>query len=194
MEPEIEGIGHWVIRSRNGYRYMSIECPICKIWIEGPVIIEDGSIHLMETWPAETHEIVEMTSKWQKRLTKEAEIPFDKLHIHVQMVNLFLDPDYFVSRGDGFIEYYLAGEGVEEPMKVIQGEYDAVLIRLAPAERTPEELEAIILHELLHAAFPSACRKGNTSPTDFFTNSEHEKWVETKTQQLLKQYGHLARQ
>jgi len=188
-----EEVGYWVILSKNGYRYMSFQCPICKIWVDGPVFVEEGSVHFMETSSSEAHEIVEITFAWQKRLAEEAEIAIDDIHIHVQMVNLDLDPDWPVLKRYGMTQFFLSGELVEEPVKVFLGEYDAVLIHLVPDnERKPGQLEEVILHELVHVAFPRASRKGKTSRKKSSGSVECEKWVDAKVKQLLTQHGYLV--
>lgn len=195
-ESRDERVEHWAMLSRNGYRYMSFRCPICKIWVDGPVFVEEGRVHFVETWPTVAHEIVEITSGWQKRLAEEADIAIDELHIHVQMGNLDLDPDWFVLRRYGFTQYYLSGELIDDPMKIFLGEYDAIVIHLAPDndDRTLEQLEQLILHELVHVAFPKSSRKGTTSSRKSFDGVECEKWVKAKAAQLLRQYGYLVHQ
>lgn len=187
-ESQDGSVEHWIMSSMNGYRFMRFRCPICKIWIDGPVFVEEGGVHFIETWPGESHEIVEIVSGWQKRLAGKADIAIDKLHIHVQMVNLDLDPDWTVLGKTGFVQYYLSGEPIDDPKQVYLGEYDAVLIHLFPdGDRTLEQLEELILHELVHAAFP----KSSTEGCARFSSVKSEKWTKTKTTQLLKQYGYL---
>jgi hypothetical protein len=199
LEKSNAEIGHYVMQSRYGYRYMMIQCPLCKIWIDGPVFIEENGVHLIETWPAEedAHDIVEIASGWQRRLVQEAEIPLDALHIHVQLVNLYLHPDWLVLNNFGSTQYYLSGELVEEPWQVFQGKYDAVFIHLVSnGERTPKQLEELILHELVHIAFPKALRtlERDASRNKSFESAESEKWVNAKTKQLLRQHGYLLHQ
>ena len=197
MNESIYGrVEHWIMSSRNGYRYMSFRCPICKIWVDGPVFIEDGGVHFIETWPTDVaHEMVEIASGWQKRLAEQADFAFDRIPIHVQMVNLDLDPDWPIMERYGFIQFYLGGEPVEDPVKVYLGEFDAVVIHVFPDEdRTPEQLEELILHELLHAAFPKSSVEGTRSRKKTFGSAECEKWINDKTTQLLRQHGYLLHQ
>jgi hypothetical protein len=92
---------------------------------------------------------------------------------------------------NGWTTFYLSGAPLEKPAKIFRGEYDAVLIRLAPEDRTPEELEELILHELVHVAFPKASTGGKTKS---WGRVECEKWVNAKVKQLLKQHGYVVHQ
>jgi len=83
--------GHWLVRS--GYQDMLFRCPRCKIPIEGPVIIEKGGVHFVGTWSMfMSHELVDIASSWQRRLIELAEIPINKLCIHIEYVDLNIDP------------------------------------------------------------------------------------------------------
>jgi len=194
----IEQMGHWFLQSQNGYQYMKIQCPVCKIWVDGPVFIEESRVHFLETWPADTRarEIVEITAGWQKRLNGKAEIPFEKLCIHIQMVSLYLYPDYLLSGVEGLTQYFRSGKQITEPREFVEGRYDAILIHLTPVpDRRLEELEELICHEMVHAAFPNA--GGNrtvpltASLKEVFTDPAAEKWVKTKTKELLNEYGYI---
>lgn len=189
-----EEIGHWVLLSRNGYKYIRIQCPICKIWTDGPVLIEEDGVHLFETWPVdETHEILEIIKAWRRRLTKLVEIPIEKLHIHVQIVDLHLDPS---CSKHGFIQHFRNGKDIKDPRDLMECRFDAVLIHFFPGFENIEKYEEIILHELVHVAFPNAGRSRSvplpSSLEEIFSDQASERWIENKTDELLKKYGYAS--
>lgn len=143
----------------------------------------------METWPTDSHRIVEIISRWRTKLIGQAEVPIDRICIHVQMVDLHVYPDFTWS---GFVQYFKAGEPLNSMREVARGKFDSVLIQLIPNdERTLIELEELIVHELVHVAFPSA---GGTKMAKSATDQPAENWVKTKTKQLLKEYGYVSKQ
>lgn len=198
MTSEIDGIGHRVLESRFGYLYMRIKCPKCGIWFDGPVLLEEGGVHFFPTYrPKYSHEIVRIAAEWQKRLKCEAEIPIEYLHIHVQMVDLNFYPDWIRC---GQIEYYRRGKPLTELRDLVEGNFDVVLISLFPKEADEEqhllkEFEEIILHELVHAAFPRAGGSRKVPVTasieEFFRDEASERWVYMKREELLKKYGYV---
>jgi hypothetical protein len=118
VDSEIEGIGHYILHSQNGIRFMRIECPICEVWVDGPLLIEEGNVHLFETWPVDSHKIVEIAAGWQKRLQGKAEIPIEKVHIHIQAANLSIYPDW---KPAGMGQYFRLGKPITEPRDFVEG-------------------------------------------------------------------------
>lgn len=96
----------------------------------------------------------------------------------------------------GIIYYFQSGQRLKDPRDIVEGNYDAVLITLAPFDEVGlEELEIVICHELVHAAYPvaggSRSFKLGVSMSEFCRDSVAEHWIETRTQQILKKHGYI---
>lgn len=85
---EVQAIGHWQLMDQNGVNHLKIQCPKCRIWVDGPVFIEENGVHLLETWPVDTHRIVMIAARWKQILQEDAEIQLEKLCIHIQVAHL----------------------------------------------------------------------------------------------------------
>jgi len=192
---QVGAVKHYIIQSCNGTKFISVECPICGIVVEGPALIEKGNVHFLDAWPARAHEMAEIAARWQKILTGKAEVPIEKLHIHLQIVDLNLHPDWLESSPYGLVQYFRLGELVDTPKELVEGKYDAALIHLFPDPDIPmEELERVVCHEMVHIAFPSCggSRIVYSTVDEFFNDSVALKWVERKTKQLLRKYGNMT--
>jgi hypothetical protein len=44
---------------------------------------------------------------WIKRIAPHSQVPLEKIHVHLEIVNLFAEPDFEYA---GFVEYFKEGE------------------------------------------------------------------------------------
>jgi hypothetical protein len=181
-------IGHWILEEKYGSMMMRIQCP-CGIWVNGPNLIKNGEVHLWETWPLSvTYELVALTDEWIKRIAPFSEVPLLKIHVHLEIVNLSAEPDFEYS---GTVTYFKGGKALDN-REFVGGDFDAVLICLKPTFESLWEVEWILVHELLHVAFPS----GGVDWSNVMENisemePKSEAFIEGKTDEFLLKFGSL---
>lgn len=192
----VEGVGHVLVESRGGHQFFRIRCPVCHIWLDGPSIIDENGVQIYNTWPCLSHEIAELTAEWKQRINSSSMVDLDRVHIHVQVVDLNIYPDWLEHHPRACVQYYDDGEIVHDPGKLGEGGFNGVLLWILPENlMTWRELEEILVHELVHIAFPNAGIKSEGKSETYsypLSDRQYEIWSEEKTFGLLEEQGYIT--